>query len=128
MTKRILEIVLVGLVAIFFLIMGITALIDPQGTLRVFEPQIFNSDMRNEIRAVYGGFGIAVGGTLLATLKYASIAGGARAAIAIALIGMATGRTISFVLEPALSSFPALFLGAELLMASMLYISLRVSE
>jgi hypothetical protein len=124
---RNLEYALVGIVAALFLIMGLYALIDPQATLEVFTSQKFNPDMRNEIRAVYGGFGVAVAGVLLATLWVPVFTFGARLTVAIALLGMAMGRIVSFSIEPAASNAPGLFLIVEITLAAMLLGSLKIS-
>jgi hypothetical protein len=125
---RNLEFALVGIVAALFLIMGLYALIDPQATLEVFTSQKLNPDMRNEIRAVYGGFGVAVAGVLAATLWFPALTFGARLTTAIIILGMAFGRIVSFSIEPASSNAPGLFLMVEIILAAMLLGSLKIKK
>lgn len=107
-------------VALFFAGMGLSALIDPQGTLRFFSPPVFEADMRNEVRAVYGGYGLAVAALLLATFRWPAIATGARIAIAVSLLGMAGGRVVSLLIEPASSNWPLAFIAVEVVLAAIL--------
>ncbi len=108
-------------VALFFTGMGLVALVDPTYTLGFFGAGELGPDMRNEVRAVYGGFGLLVGSMLFYSLKPSPLAAGIRAAIALSLIGMALGRVISLMIEPTTTSFPILFIGVELAMAGMLF-------
>lgn len=107
-------------VAVFFALMGLNAVFDPQGTLRFFSPPLFGADMRNEVRAVYGGYGLAVAGLLLATFRWPAIATGARLAIAVSLLGMAGGRAISLLMEPTSTNWPLVFIGVEVALAALL--------
>jgi len=75
--------------------------------------QAATAEFRNEIRAVYGGFGLALGGLLLLAPNWPRHAPGVVLAAAIALLGMATGRAISFTVEPS-RRWPWLFAAIEL--------------
>lgn len=86
--------------AAFFAAMGLYALARPAAVLDRFGVTVATPDGRNEVRAVYGGFGLAVA----AMLVYAAVVGGRSAlwipsVVAIALAGMALGRLISLALE-----------------------------
>jgi|GEM_PF-873760 len=112
------------LVAAFFALMGAYGLADPQGVLAIFAPQEFNLEMRNEIRAVYGGFGLAVAGVLLFSLRRSVWTAGVRLAVAVAVLGMAGGRLVSFVLEQPAGNGPVLLLFVEFGLAGLLMLSL----
>jgi hypothetical protein len=87
------------IVALAFLAMGLAAMIRP-GALGYFVgTSIASADSRNEVRAVYGGFGIAMAAALVLSVQAASLRPGIVACIALALGGMAVGRLVSAVLE-----------------------------
>lgn len=119
------QLILTGPVAVFFFGMGLIALIDPPSVVGLFSPPDFGADMRNEIRAVYGGFGLAICGLLIATFYKPTIAEGARLAVAVALGGMAAGRVISLLIEPADTLWPVATIAAESAMAAMLIAARR---
>ncbi len=115
----------VGFVALFFLGMGLVALIDPQMVVGLFDPPAFGADMRNEVRAVYGGFGLAIAALLVTTFYQPTIAEGARVAVAVALGGMAMGRIISLAIEPTDTLWPVATIGMEAALAAMLIVGRR---
>ena len=93
--------ILVAVVAIFFAGMGAAALIRPAVVWAPFGVEPTTPAARNEVRAVYCGFGIAV--AILLVVADASAAGfrdGALVAVAASLAGMAAGRVVGFVVEP----------------------------
>lgn len=93
--------VLVAIVAVFFAGMGAAALVRPAIIWAPFGVAPTTPASRNEVRAVYGGFGIAV--AILLVMADRSAAGfrdGALVAVAVALAGMAAGRIVGFVVEP----------------------------
>lgn len=108
-------------VAIFFFGMGAIAIADPTYLLSFFDAGELGADMRNEVRAVYGGFGLLVGAMLFYSLTANRFADGIKLAISLSLTGMALGRVISLMIEPTDTSFPVLFIGVELVMAAMLF-------
>ena len=59
---------LVIAVAVFFLGMGIVALWRPALILGLFGTAVTTSEGRNEVRAVYGGYGVAMGVLLAGSL------------------------------------------------------------
>ena len=91
------DVSLIG-VSASFAAMGGIALVDPPRITRYFGISVLTSDMRNEIRAVYGGFGVAIAVMLIAT-SGTELAVGVRYTIAAALLGMAAGRAIGFCIE-----------------------------
>jgi hypothetical protein len=97
---------MVMLVAAFFVGMGILALAAPERITATFGTTQLTAEGRNEVRAVYGGFGVAVGVLLL---------------VAAALAGMAAGRVVAAVVERPQRFYPSWFYClAETLMAAVL--------
>lgn len=98
---------IVLIVAAGFAAMGLGALVRPRDVLAQFGVAVDTADGRNEVRAVYGGFGIAVGVALaVAALGDPSTADGIVVAVAVALAGMAAGRLLSAVVERPSGLFP----------------------
>ena len=108
-------------VAVFFLAMGIVALAAPTRILGTFGVEVKTPEGRTEVRAVYGGFGIAVGVLLLVALGVESIRVGVFVATAVALCGMAAGRIASAVIGERLALWPTwAFFAIELVLAGLL--------
>lgn len=115
---------LIVLVAAFFAGMGLVALAWPTRVLAFFGTPELTRDGRNEVRAVYGGFGLAVAGLLLASIRLPEIRSGILVTIAVALLGMAGGRLISTLTDGAPGFYPWLFFGVEIVLATLLIASL----
>ncbi len=98
-------------IAIGFAGMGTMALCRPGFIVSFFGAQASTADFRNEIRAVYGGFGLALACVLL--WRDPLVVAGIRLAVACALLGMAGGRIISFLIERS-GRWPIVFLIVEL--------------
>ncbi len=112
-------------VALFFTGMGLVALYDPTYTLSFFDAGALGPDMRNEVRAVYGGYGLLVGAMLFYCLTRSGLRAGILVAIGLSVAGMALGRVISLMIEPTTTNFPVTFIGVELVMAVMLFAAAR---
>jgi hypothetical protein len=100
----------IGVIAVFFLGMGVYALAAPAAIIRPFGITLSEAASRSEVRAVYGGFGLAIGGVLI----YAAIAGGELRtgilfAVGAALAGMAFGRLAAAVLGDRTAFYPNWF-------------------
>lgn len=100
----------IGVIAVFFAGMGIYALAAPAAIIRPFGITLTEAASRSEVRAVYGGFGLAIAGVL----AYAAVAGGdVRRGILItvgaALAGMAFGRLAAAVLGDRTAFYPNWF-------------------
>ena len=104
---------LVLAIAAFFLGMGIVALLRPARVLGLFGTTVATSDGRNEVRAVYGGYGLAMGGLLACSLAMPLLRPGILTCIAVAMLGMAVGRLVSFWIDGRAGFYPRLFLGIE---------------
>lgn len=106
---------LLGLMAAAFLLMGLGALWRPALVTAQFGIPSLTRDGRNEVRAVYGGFGIAMALVLLAAMEHAELRTGISMAIAAALLGMAAGRIVSLGIDRGIGRWPALYLVIEAL-------------
>ncbi len=111
--------IIVAVVAIFFVGMGVAALVRPAVIWAPFGIEPTTPAARNEVRAVYGGFGIAM--AILLVVADASAAGfrdGALVVVAAALAGMAAGRIVGFAVEPrSFGRFTVLFGVIEVVLA-----------
>lgn len=97
----------VAVIALFFAGMGVYAVAAPDALVRPFGITLGGAASRSEVRAVYGGFGLAIAGVLV----YAAIEGGALrtgvlVTVGAALAGMAFGRVVSAVVDQRTSFYP----------------------
>lgn len=108
-------------VAVLFAVMGVAALVRPAVIWIPFGIEPSTPGARSEVRAVYGGFGLAIAVILL--FAEGVIGGGASAGVrdgilltvAVSLFGMASGRVVSGLVEPrALWGWPGFFLLVEI--------------
>jgi hypothetical protein len=99
----------VWLVAIFFAGMGVLALVVPGRIVAVFGTTLLTADGRNEVRAVYGGFGLAVALLLVVTAGSTGLRAGVLTAVAVALLGMAGGRVVAALVERPRRFYPCWF-------------------
>ena len=109
-------------IGVFFLGMGVYALAAPAMLVRPFGITLELSTSRSEVRAVYGGFGLA----MAAVLAYAAVDAGAHRtgivlAVGVALAGMAIGRLVSAVVDGRTRFYPNWFyFGVEAVAAAAL--------
>ena len=106
--------------AAMFALMGVLSLVRPLDVVRQFGVRELTADGRNEMFAVYGGFGLATAGVLFAAIFVPSVRPGVLLAVAFALGGMALGRLLSFAAERRIGRFPRLYLALELIGAALL--------
>ncbi|MEV0297278.1 DUF4345 family protein [Nocardia sp. NPDC050710] len=113
----------IGVVGVCFLVMGLYGLVAPAALARPFGIPIETPESRSEIRAVYGGFGVAIAGLLAAAaFDVGGIRTGAVIAVAAALAGMAFGRVVSRMVDRAVPFYPIWFyFGIELVAAGLLW-------
>lgn len=109
----------VAFVALFNAAMGVLALAAPAWLMGLFRVEVRYPEGRNEISAVYGGFGLAVAAALTwAGMTPGPFADGVQAMSAAGLIGMAGGRVINFVRDRSIQLWPSLvFVLVELALA-----------
>jgi hypothetical protein len=102
--------VIIGVVTVFFAGMGVYGLVAPGRLVAPFGIRVASVDGRNEVRAVYGGFGLAMAAALaLAVLGVGALRDGVLVAVALALAGMAAGRVVSMLLERPVRCYPTGF-------------------
>lgn len=89
----------VALVALAFLGMGLVALAQPRRIGHYFGTRFDTADGRNEVRAVYGGFGLAMAAALVAAERIPALREGVLVTVALALAGMALGRVLGALVE-----------------------------
>ena len=92
--------------AIFFVAMGLMALARPDGLVAPFGISLGGPDGRLEVRAVYGGFGVAVAALLGIAATDPTAHAGVLLAVAVALLGMAGGRLIGRLRDRPTSFYP----------------------
>mgnify|MGYP002785159379 CR=1 FL=1 len=110
----------IGTAAAAFAFMGLAAIFAPTRVTEQFDIPSLSAAGRNEVRAVYGGFGLAICAMLITALAMPEMRGGVCLTVAAALGGMAGGRSLSAAMDRTLGGFPALYLGIETIGASML--------
>lgn len=100
----------IGVIAVFFLGMGVYALAAPAAIVRPFGTTLGGDASRSEVRAVYGGFGLAIAGVLVyAVVADGDVRTGILIAVGAALAGMAFGRLAAAVLGDRTSFYPNWF-------------------
>jgi hypothetical protein len=100
----------IAVIAVLFLGMGGYALAAPAALVRPFGITLGESASRSEVRAVYGGFGLAIA----AVLAYAAVADGdlrkgILVTVGAALAGMAFGRLAAAALGDRTAFYPNWF-------------------
>ncbi|WP_405489224.1 DUF4345 domain-containing protein [Nocardia sp. NBC_00511] len=97
-------------VGMFFAGMGIYALAVPAALARPFGIAVQDAVSRSEIRAVYGGFGLAIAGVLWWSASGVDdMRSGAAVTVGVALAGMAAGRVLSRLVDTATAFYPIWF-------------------
>ncbi|MFI7062802.1 DUF4345 domain-containing protein [Kribbella sp. NPDC050124] len=113
-------------VAVFFAGMGLYGLAAPAALVRPFGIQAAGPHARTEVRAVYGGFGLAVAGMLVVAAIDADIRRGAVIAVAVALGGMAAGRLVGRVVDRPAAFYPIWFyFWVEVVLAAVLWFAVN---
>lgn len=104
-----------------FAAMGTGALFAPLIITRQFDIGTLTVAGRNEIRAVYGGFGLAMAAMLTVALWCPSLRTGICLTTAAALAGMAAGRIASAIADTRIPGYPLFYLVLETVVAAMLF-------
>ncbi len=114
--------VVVGVNAVFFAGMGVRALTAPAEMLRPFGITLGEAASRAEVRAVYGGFGLAIAAILgYAIAAPEQIRIGIVVTVSVALLGMAFGRVCAALAGDRTSFYPNQFYGiVEVILAASL--------
>jgi Domain of unknown function (DUF4345) len=106
-----------------FAFMGLVAMWAPARVTGQFGISVLDMDGRNEVRAVYGGFGLAVAVALVATLFVPAWRAPAAVAVVVSLGGMAFGRVFSAVVDRHIGRFPMLYGTIEGVSALVLFLA-----
>ena len=109
-----------SIAALGFGIMGFGALVRPEQVTRQFGIAALDIDGRNEVRAVYGGFGLVMAVILAFVAVDDGYRTGVALTVALALVGMALGRAISAGIDASITRVPILYLISELIGAAIL--------
>jgi hypothetical protein len=110
------------LVSLFFLGMGVLALAAPERITATFGLPSLTPEGRNEVRAVYGGFGVAMSVVLASAAVSPVIAPGVLVSVGAALAGMAAGRIVASLVERPRGFYPCWFYcAAETVGAAVLF-------
>lgn len=103
-------IAVIAVIGVFFAGMGCYALAAPTAIIRPFGITLGEAASRSEVRAVYGGFGLAIAGVLgYAAVADGDVRTGILIAVGAALAGMAFGRLVSAVLDERTAFYPNWF-------------------
>jgi uncharacterized membrane protein YeaQ/YmgE (transglycosylase-associated protein family) len=94
---------------VFFAGMGTFALVRPAALIHPFGITLPVPESRAEVRAVYGGFGLAIAGMLALALSGHPAREGILMTVAAALGGMALGRLVSVVIDRPKAFYPNWF-------------------
>jgi uncharacterized membrane protein YeaQ/YmgE (transglycosylase-associated protein family) len=97
------------LAAVFFFGMGLFALARPAALIRPFGITLPVPESRAEVRAVYGGFGVAIAGVLALAASGHPARDGILITVAAALGGMAFGRLVSVLIDRPKAFYPNWF-------------------
>jgi tellurite resistance protein TehA-like permease len=97
-------------IAVFFLGMGVYALAAPTALIRPFGVTLNSPVARSEVRAVYGGFGLAIAAVLgYAAFRDGDVQKGIVLAVGVALVGVALGRIVSATVDARTPFYPNWF-------------------
>jgi Domain of unknown function (DUF4345) len=110
----------IGIAAVMYLALGVMALAMPMQLLRGVGITVVGRAGRSEIRAVYGGFPLAVVGLLCATFAMPTVANGILLALAVVTLGMPAGRIFSALLDRGIGKLPMVFTVIELIAATLI--------
>jgi hypothetical protein len=113
----------VAVIAALFAGMGVFALVWPARLLGLFGTPELTLAGRNEVRAVYGGFGLAAASALLWALLSPRLAPGIYFALGLALWGMAAGRILSALIDKKSEPLSWLIFAVELVAGGVLILA-----
>lgn len=89
------DVVAIVIAAVFFAGMGVYALAAPARLVGPFAITLDSATARSEVRAVYGGFGLAISAILAVAVADPVLRPGVLMTVGAALAGMALGRLVS---------------------------------
>ena len=114
-------------ISVLYLWMGYRGLTDAAGCLALFDVREVPPAMRNEVAAIYGGFGVSFGLLLLvAIFRQSEMSRGIILSLAVLTLGLAAGRIFSFCSSFPENYYPLIFMVLEILMGGfLLWVSRR---
>jgi hypothetical protein len=116
--------VIIAAAALFFLGMGVLALVRPAGLVAPFGISLAGPEGRLEVCAVYGGFGIAIAALLGVAALDPAAHRGEVLAVAVALFGMAGGRVLGRIRDRPRAFYPVWFyFWVEVVVGALLLVS-----
>ena len=122
------DVALIAVGGVFFLGMGMYGLAAPAALIRPFGIALDRPEARAEVRAVYGGFGVAIAGVLAFAALRAEFRTGIVLTVGVALIGMGFGRVVSALARDRTAFYPNWFYFlVELAVAGVLLLALMAS-
>lgn len=107
----------------YFLWLGVLAMRRPRNLLRGFGITAPTADGQNEIRAIYGGFPLALAAVLLLPIVRPELLDGIVVTSAAAVLGMVAGRLISAAVDRSFGRFPLIFTAVEIAIAAILIVA-----
>ena len=110
----------IWILLIGFAVMGVGSFLRPAIVTAQFDIPTLSIAGRNEVRAVYGGFGILMACALLVALFSPSLRSGICFTISAALGGMAIGRVGSWVADKKIDKWPRFYLLLEIVCATLI--------
>lgn len=102
-----------AILAAAFAFMGFCALVSPEIVISQFGIPALSPAGRSEVRAVHGGFEVAIAGLLVYAIADAGLRPGITLTVAVALFGMAAGRILSATMDLSLPKAALLHLVIE---------------
>jgi hypothetical protein len=102
-------IAVIVVMGVFFAGMGVYALAAPAALIRPFGITLGDAASRSEVRAVYGGFGLAIAAVLAYAVVAPDVRNGILITVGVALAGMAFGRLVSAVVDERTAFYPNWF-------------------
>lgn len=108
-------------IGVAFAAMGVGAMARPDRVTTQFGIPPLTVDGRNEVRAVYGGFGLAMAAMLVGAGMWPALSRGIVLTVAAALGGMAAGRVVSAAIDRRFGRMPMVYFGIEAVAAGVLF-------
>jgi len=114
---------LILVVLLAFAAMGLIAIVAPLRVVEQFDIKALTAVGRNEVRAVYGGFGLAMSSVLAVALIASPLKAGICFAVGAALAGMALGRVVSAISDRFIGKFSLIYFFVEAIGGLVLFYS-----
>jgi hypothetical protein len=111
------------LVSFFFGAMGASAFVNPVFITKQFDIHSLSIAGKNEVRAVYGGFGLFMSIALIIALLLPELRNGVCLTVSFALGGMSFGRMISAIMDASISKLPVFYGTIEFMAALLILLS-----